>query len=109
MCIFVVIEVLWHSVKIWRAPIDTNIANADNMHDPELAILRDSSSTLDVSLLDNYPDKKYYGYSVYFAWTIFIVYLLGAVIFLIAGRKQKGNAAATLEFEVEDRPVNLGR
>ena len=58
------------------------------------------------------------------AWSVVALYLLGMfacilplylnlknIHFLVlhASHKQKGNRAATEEFEIEDRPIHIGR
>lgn len=83
MCVLVVIEVLINSVNEWKA------FTGKQSH-PEY-----------------YFQSMSYGYSTYISWLVFAVYVFAAFVFLVGGRKQKGDRAATKEFEEEDRPVNL--
>lgn len=86
MCVLVVIEVLVHSIQEWKTLSDDSHVK----HEDYLGGLQ-------------------YGYSIVLAWIVFAIYAGGAVAFLLGGKKQKGSRAATQEFEVEDRPINLGR
>src|SRR4051812_45381958 len=86
MCVLVVIEVLINSVNEWKA--------FSHDHDRHMHA-------------DYYFQSMSYGYSTYLSWVVFAVYTFGSFVFLIGGRKQKGDRAATREFEEEDRPVNL--
>lgn len=49
------------------------------------------------------------GRSAYMAWTCVFVYALAAITFALGSHKQKGSRAATAEFEIEDRPIHIGR
>jgi len=86
MSVLVVIEVLINSVNEWKSL-------HHDRHD------------------DHHPDYYFqgmsYGYSTYVAWVVFAGYTFATLVFLVGGRKQKGDRAATTEFEEEDRPVNL--
>uniref|UniRef100_A0A914KQT2 Uncharacterized protein n=1 Tax=Meloidogyne incognita TaxID=6306 RepID=A0A914KQT2_MELIC len=88
MCIVVTIEVLINSVDEW------NIEVAERSHLPGNW---DYSSGQEIEM------------PVYMAWTVVALYLLGMFAFLHASHKQKGNRAATEEFEIEDRPIHIGR
>ncbi len=55
-----------------------------------------------------YPRRKY-GWATYLAWLIFGEHLFAALCFAIGSRKRKGSRAATVEFEREDRAVQIGR
>lgn len=85
MCVLVVIEVCINSVNEWKA-----FTHDHNDHHA-----------------DYYFQGMSYGYSTYLAWVVFIIYVVASFVFLVGGRKQKGDRAATREFEEEDRPVNL--
>ncbi|KAL3068562.1 hypothetical protein niasHT_030853 [Heterodera trifolii] len=88
MCIVVTIEVLINSMNEW------NLEVVERSHMPGNW---------------DYSSGQRYGYPVYMAWTVVGLYLLGMFAFLHASHKQKGNRAATSEFEIEDRPVHIGR
>ncbi|KAI3421092.1 hypothetical protein GPALN_014718 [Globodera pallida] len=88
MCTIVTIEVLINSVNEW------NIEVVEKSHMPGNW---------------DYSSGQRYGYPVYMAWTVVALYLLGMFAFFHASHKQKGNRAATNEFEIEDRPVHIGR
>ncbi|KRZ63481.1 hypothetical protein T02_14508 [Trichinella nativa] len=85
MCILVVIETLIFSVNNWKA-----ISEEHNY-------------------TEEYLKGMSYGFSTYLAWITFSIYIIATVVFIFGSQKQKGRNAATQEFEVEDRPFNLGR
>ncbi|VDP17988.1 unnamed protein product, partial [Soboliphyme baturini] len=87
MCIFVTIETISHSVNNWKAMSKENHP----------------------LVYGNYLRCMSFGYSTILAWMVFVIYLSASIVFILAGRKQKGDHAAALEFEVEDRPFILGR
>lgn len=88
MCILIVLEVMIHHVDAWRL----------NEHAEEL---NDGKPHMQLDF--------HYGFSTYLAWGTFGTYILAAIIFAIGSHKQKGAAAATVEFEYEDRPVEIRR
>ena len=87
MCIVVTIEVLLNSVNEW------------NMEVAQRSIFSDW----------DYSANQRTGTPVYIAWTVVFIYAFAAFCFANASHKQKGSRAATAEFEIEDRPVHIGR
>ena len=53
--------------------------------------------------------KQKYGYASYLSWFVFGAHVFAAICYLVGSRKRKGSRAATVEFEREDRPVQIGR
>lgn len=49
------------------------------------------------------------GLPTYLAWACVLIYLFAAVAFALGSHKHKGSRAATAEFEIEDRPIHIGR
>lgn len=87
MCIVVTIEVLINSVNEWNLEV----------------VERSHLSNWD------YSSGQKLGKPVYMAWTVVGLYVFGMIAFFHASHKQKGTRAATAEFEIEDRPVHIGR
>lgn len=56
-----------------------------------------------------YSTERKTGAAVTLAWIVVIIYLITAIVFIFNSHKQKGSRAATAEFEVEDRPIYVGR
>jgi len=87
MCIVVTAEVLTNSVSEWRVEVAQNSIHGDW----------------------DYSAGQQTGYPTYLAYVVAIVYVLAAATFALASHKQKGSRAATAEFEIEDRPIHIGR
>lgn len=87
MCIVTTIEILNNSVDEW------NVEVAQHSIDSQW----------------NYSTAQKTGRSVYLAYSVVIINLSAAIAFACSSRKQKGSNAATAEFEIEDRPVHMGR
>uniref|UniRef100_A0A914WIR8 Uncharacterized protein n=1 Tax=Plectus sambesii TaxID=2011161 RepID=A0A914WIR8_9BILA len=84
MCIVVTIEVLSSSVNEWN--------------------------TAAVAATDfDYSAVRSFGYSTAIAWFVFSMLIAAAIVFAFSSNKQKGSNAATAEFEIEDRPIHIGR
>ncbi|VDO27734.1 unnamed protein product [Onchocerca flexuosa] len=49
------------------------------------------------------------GLPTYLAWTCVFINLFAAMTFALGSHKHKGSRAATAEFEIEDRPIHIGR
>lgn len=88
MCIVTVIEILHNSVDKWNV---------------EVAQKHTIDSNWDYSAVQNN------GRAVYLAYCTVAVNLSAAIAFAYSSHKQKGSYAATAEFEIEDRPVHIGR
>lgn len=43
------------------------------------------------------------------AYACVFIYIFAAIAFAVSSHKQKGSRAATAEFEIEDRPIHIGR
>jgi hypothetical protein len=84
MCIVVTIEVLSNSVNEWNTAI---VAAKDF----------------------DYAAVRSFGYSTAIAWFVFALLIVAAFVFAFSSNKQKGSEAATAEFEIEDRPIHIGR
>jgi hypothetical protein len=84
MCIVVTIEVLQRSVSEWNSAV----ARHENW---------------------DYSAGKSSGSATYMAWCCVAVAAIAAFVFAFGSQKQKGEHAATVEFEIEDRPVHIGR
>uniref|UniRef100_A0A915AHL7 Ribosomal protein L2 n=1 Tax=Parascaris univalens TaxID=6257 RepID=A0A915AHL7_PARUN len=87
MCIVVTVEVLTNSVHEWNISVAEQSKNVDW----------------------DYSVGQKNGRSAYMAWTCVCVYALAAISFALGSHKQKGSRAATAEFEIEDRPIHIGR
>ncbi|MFH4976801.1 hypothetical protein AB6A40_003510 [Gnathostoma spinigerum] len=87
MCIVVTIEVLTNSVNEWNISVAEQSRNGDW----------------------DYSAAQSTGYSTYVAWFVVGIYALASVAFAVGSHKQKGSRAATAEFEIEDRPIHIGR
>ena len=88
MCIVVTIEVLINSVNEW------NLEVVERSHLPGNW---------------DYSSGQKIGPPVYIAWIVVALYLMGMFAIFHASHKQKGSRAATAEFEIEDRPIHIGR
>ncbi|WKY16768.1 hypothetical protein Q1695_001411 [Nippostrongylus brasiliensis] len=87
MAIVVTVEVLSNSVDEWN----TAVAQASQQGDFD------------------YDAVKVTGYSTRMAQGVVAACLFSAIAFAVGSHKQKGENAATAEFEIEDRPVHIGR
>ncbi|VDD97205.1 unnamed protein product [Enterobius vermicularis] len=87
MCIVVTVEVLTNSVNEWNVNVAQQSKNIEW----------------------DYSVAERAGSSTYLAWTCIASYVTAAVAFALGSHKQKGSRAATAEFEIEDRPVHIGR
>ncbi|VDK30852.1 unnamed protein product [Gongylonema pulchrum] len=87
MCIVVTIEVLTNSVNEW------NLSVAEQAKNMEW----------------DYSVGQTTGLATYLAWTCVCIYTFAAAIFAFGSHKHKGSRAATAEFEIEDRPIHIGR
>ncbi|KHN83709.1 hypothetical protein Tcan_07680 [Toxocara canis] len=87
MCIVVTVEVLTNSVNEWNISVAEQSKNVDW----------------------DYSVGQTNGRSTYMAWSCVFIYALAAVTFALGSHKQKGSRAATAEFEIEDRPIHIGR
>ncbi|KAJ1358759.1 hypothetical protein KIN20_017265 [Parelaphostrongylus tenuis] len=87
MAIVVTIEVLSSSIDEWN----TAVAQASQQGDWD------------------YDAVKVTGYSTRMAQAVVVVCLFAACAFAFGSYKQKGDNAATAEFEIEDRPVHIYR
>ncbi|KAE9554840.1 hypothetical protein FO519_001955 [Halicephalobus sp. NKZ332] len=86
-CVTATIEILTNSVNEWN----TEVAQKKYISEWDYsAVQRD-------------------GLAVYLSWFVAAIYAVGGIIFIIASGKHKGSRAATAEFEIEDRPVYIGR
>ncbi|PSN55562.1 hypothetical protein C0J52_12106 [Blattella germanica] len=50
-----------------------------------------------------------YGFSIVFAWLVFIMVLVSGFCFMIYSRKRKGNKAISDELAMADEPTIIGR
>lgn len=87
MAIVVTIEVLSNSVDEWN----TAVALASKQGDWD------------------YDAVKVAGYSTRMAQSVVAACVFSAIAFALGSHKQKGDNAAAAEFEIEDRPVHIGR
>ncbi|TMS36956.1 hypothetical protein L596_004000 [Steinernema carpocapsae] len=87
MCIIVTAEVLTNSVSEWQVEAAQNSQNGDW----------------------DYSVGQETGLATYLAYGVAVVYVLAALAFALGSHKQKGSRAATAEFEIEDRPIHIGR
>jgi len=88
MCITVTIEVLINSINEWNLEVVEKSLQQGNW---------------------DYSAGQKIGYPVYLAWTGVAIYIFAMIAFANGSHKQKGSRAATTEFEIEDRPVHVGR
>jgi len=86
-CVAATIEILTNSVNEW------NIEVAQKKHITDW----------------DYSANQEDGLAVYLAWLVVGIYVIAGIVFIIASGKHKGSRAATAEFEIEDRPVHIGR
>uniref|UniRef100_A0AC34RIX2 Uncharacterized protein n=1 Tax=Panagrolaimus sp. JU765 TaxID=591449 RepID=A0AC34RIX2_9BILA len=86
-CVAATIEVLTNSVTEWNTEVVQKRLNSEW----------------------DYSAVQKVGLAVYLAWTVVGIYICAAIVFFIASSKQKGSRAATAEFEIEDRPIYIGR
>ncbi|KAK0397400.1 hypothetical protein QR680_002114 [Steinernema hermaphroditum] len=87
MCIVVATEVLTNSVSEWRVEVAKNSEYGDW----------------------DYSAGQRTGTPTYLAYGVAVVYVLAGGAFAAGSHKQKGSRAATAEFEIEDRPIHIGR
>lgn len=87
MCIVMTIEILINSVDEWNRKV--------------------AQKAIDSSW--DYSAERKAGMALTLAWIIVIIYLITAIVFGFSSHKQKGSRAATAEFEIEDRPIHVGR
>lgn len=57
----------------------------------------------------DYSAIQQHGTAIYLSWLVVGIYIISGIIFFLASSKQKGSRAATAEFEIEDRPIYIGR
>lgn len=88
MCIVVTIEVLTNSINEWNLEVVERSFRKGNW---------------------DYSAGLKNGYPIWLAWSVVVIYTLACFVFVHASHKQKGSRAATVEFEIEDRPVHIGR
>jgi len=95
MCILVAVEVLTSSVDEWNVEV---VAKSQRLQplDPD-----DDGW--------DYSAAQTFGFPIYLAWSVTGIYFCAALVFAAGSHKQKGSAAALAEFEIEDRPVHIGR
>lgn len=86
MCVLTVIEILLNSVNEWNVEV---------------------AHSLDTKW--DYSAVQKNGRAVYFAYCVMAINLSAAIAFAYSSHKQKGSNAATAEFEIEDRPIHIGR
>ncbi|VDN03236.1 unnamed protein product [Thelazia callipaeda] len=93
MCIVVTIEILTNSVNEWNLSV--------------------AEQAKDVYTLQNiewdYSVGQTTGLPTYLAWTCVFIYIFAGATFALGSHKHKGSRAATAEFEIEDRPIHIGR
>ncbi|KAK6109819.1 Uncharacterized protein BM_BM2791 [Brugia malayi] len=87
MCIVVTIEILTNSISEWNRSVAEQAKNIEW----------------------DYSVGQTTGLPTYLAWTCVLIYLFAAIAFALGSHKHKGSRAATAEFEIEDRPVHIGR
>ncbi|MCP9266257.1 hypothetical protein DINM_021772 [Dirofilaria immitis] len=87
MCIVVMIEILTNSISEWNRSVAEQAKNIEW----------------------DYSVGQTTGLPTYLAWTCVLIYLFAAVSFALGSHKHKGSRAATAEFEIEDRPIHIGR
>ena len=86
-CVAATIEILTNSVNEWNV----EVAQKEQITDW------------------HYSANQEHGLAVYLAWVVVAIYVIAGIVFIIASGKHKGSRAATAEFEIEDRPVYIGR
>uniref|UniRef100_A0A1I7WHM0 Uncharacterized protein n=1 Tax=Heterorhabditis bacteriophora TaxID=37862 RepID=A0A1I7WHM0_HETBA len=57
----------------------------------------------------DYDAVRKTGYSTRLAQFVVVTCIFAGVTFFCGSHKQKGDHAATAEFEIEDRPIHIGR
>ncbi|KAF8354671.1 hypothetical protein PRIPAC_96294 [Pristionchus pacificus] len=87
VCVYATVEIVSQSVDEWRTDILT----------------KNSYDAFD------FEAQKKYGYSAYLALGVAATCILAAIAFAWGSHKQKGDHAATVDLEIEDRPVHYGR
>uniref|UniRef100_A0A7E4VT05 Transmembrane protein n=1 Tax=Panagrellus redivivus TaxID=6233 RepID=A0A7E4VT05_PANRE len=87
-CVAATIEVLTNSVTEWNTEVAQKSLQSQSW---------------------DYSAAQTTGLAVFLAWLVVFIYIFAAVIFIVASSKQKGSRAATAEFEIEDRPIYIGR
>lgn len=87
MCMVMTVEILINSVDEWNIEVAQKALDSDW----------------------DYSAARTIGHAVYMAWVVVGIHLMAAIAFAIGSHKQKGSRAATAEFEIEDRPVYIGR
>ncbi|VDN56243.1 unnamed protein product [Dracunculus medinensis] len=87
MCIVIVIEVLSKSINEWNLSVAQQSVDRDW----------------------DYSVGQTTGYPSYMAYACVFIYIFAAIAFAVSSHKQKGSRAATAEFEIEDRPIHIGR
>ncbi|GMT06977.1 hypothetical protein PENTCL1PPCAC_29151, partial [Pristionchus entomophagus] len=88
VCVYGTVEVVSKSVDEWRTDILSKVAEVDAFE---------------------FQALKKYGYSAYLALCVAATCILAAVAFAYGSHKQKGDQAATVDLEIEDRPIHYGR
>ncbi|CAJ0953010.1 unnamed protein product, partial [Mesorhabditis belari] len=89
LCVLATIEVLSNSVDEWNTTVVVKHHLDENNWD--------------------YESVRESGYSKYMAYSVVVICILSAISFVYGSHKQKGENAATAEFEFEDRPIHMGR
>jgi len=79
-----------------------------------IEVLTNSINEWNTAVASQHEDWDYgagqrLGYSTMLAWCVVVVLCIAAIVFAFSSHKQKGSRAATAEFEIEDRPVHIGR
>lgn len=90
----IVIEVMIHSIGEWEI---------------EIHQLQMQENQEEFSFEDFLDERTKYSYSTHLSWFVFACYLFAGLVFLFGSRKRKGSQAATQEFEIEDRPLEIRR
>lgn len=85
--VYATVEIVSQSVDQWRTDVVTKTS---------------------VDAFDFEAQKKY-GYSAYLALAVAGTCILAAIAFAYGSHKQKGDHAATVDLEIEDRPIHYGR
>ncbi|GMR61959.1 hypothetical protein PMAYCL1PPCAC_32154, partial [Pristionchus mayeri] len=87
VCVYATVEIVSQSVDEWRSDVITK-------------------TTFDAF---DFEARKKYGYSAYLALGVAAACILAAIAFAYGSHKQKGDHAATVDMEIEDRPMHMGR